>query len=59
MLAIREVALQLPTLDEASLKKARITKKQFEAAIAKTPPRSGDFAEYARLGPKRPEPEVA
>ena len=59
MLAIREVATQIPTLDEATLKKVRISKKQFDAALKKVQPRSGDFAAYAQLGPTRPEPEVA
>lgn len=59
MLAIREVATQIPTLDEATLKKVRISRKQFEAALKKVQPRSGDFAPYAQLGPTRPEPEVA
>jgi transitional endoplasmic reticulum ATPase len=59
MLAIREAATQLPSLDEASLKKVRISKKQFDAALTKIQPRSGDFASYAQLGPSRLEPEVA
>ena len=59
MLAIREVATQIPTLDEATLKQVRISKKQFDAALKKVQPRSGDFAAYAQLGPTRPEPEVA
>ncbi len=59
MLAIREVATQIPTLDEATLKQVRISKKQFDAALKKVQPRSGDFAPYAQLGPTRPEPEVA
>ncbi|MGQ0796791.1 MAG: CDC48 family AAA ATPase [Methanobacteriota archaeon] len=59
MLAIREVATQFPTLDEATLTKVRISRKQFEAALKKVQPRSGEFATYAQLGPTRNEPEVA
>ena len=59
MLAIREVATQVPEVDEVSLKKFRIGKKHFEAAIKKVQARTGDAATYAQLGPRRRELEVA
>jgi len=49
MLALRETATQLPSLDEAALKKVRITKAHFEAALRRVQPRTGDFAAYQNL----------
>ena len=49
MLALRETATQLPSLDEAALKEVRITKAHFEAALRRVQPRTGDFAAYQNL----------
>jgi len=49
MLALRETATQVPSLDEAALKKVRITKAHFEAALRRVQPRTGDFAAYQNL----------
>jgi transitional endoplasmic reticulum ATPase len=49
MLSLRDVATQIPTLDEGALKKVRITKAHFDAALRKVQPRTGDLAAYQDL----------
>jgi transitional endoplasmic reticulum ATPase len=52
MLAIREYATKAKTIDEANLKKVKIGKRNFEAAMKKIQPRTGDFGSYQRLSSK-------
>ncbi len=49
MLAIRETALKAKPVDEAALKKVKIEKRHFEAAMKKVQPRTGDLGAYQRL----------
>ncbi len=60
MLAIRDVALKLPKLDEAALKKVAIEKRHFEAALKKVQPQTGDPSLYSRMPSPFPRgPEVS
>ncbi|HKZ48920.1 MAG TPA: CDC48 family AAA ATPase, partial [Thermoplasmata archaeon] len=52
MLAIRETALKAKTVDDAALKKVKIEKRHFEAAMKKVQPRTGDLGSYQRLSSK-------
>ncbi|HYM39808.1 MAG TPA: CDC48 family AAA ATPase [Thermoplasmata archaeon] len=52
MLAMREYATTVKTLDEASLKKVKITKKDFEAALKKVAPQTKDAGGYQALSSK-------
>ena len=49
MLAIRETASKAKGMDDASLKKVKIEKRHFEAAMKKVQPRTGDLGSYQRL----------
>ncbi len=53
MLAIREYASQVPSLDETAIKKVRISKKHFDEALKKIRPRTGDVAGYQDLASAR------
>ena len=60
MLAIRDVALKLPKLDEVALKKVAIEKRHFEAALKKVQPQTGDPSLYSRMPSPFPRgPEVS
>jgi len=60
MLAIREHAATVANLDEDALKKAKIGKKHFEAALRKIQPQTGAVAGYQTLSSRyREEREVA
>jgi len=49
MLAIREYATQVPTLDAAALKKVKISKAHFDAALKKVQPRTPEGVSYTSL----------
>ncbi len=49
MLAIRETALKTKAVDDAALKKVKIEKRHFDAAMKKVQPRTGDLGAYQRL----------
>ena len=52
MLAMREYATTVKTLDDASLKKVKITKKNFEDALKKVQPQTKDAEGYQALSSK-------
>ncbi len=52
MLAMREFALKNKTVDEAALKKVKIEKRHFEAALKKVQPATKDFGGYEGLSSK-------
>jgi len=59
MLAIRDHATQVGSLDEAALKKVHIRKAHFEAALKRIRPQVTDVARYQTLGAGgRPDLEV-
>lgn len=49
MLAIRETASKAKGVDDAALKKVKIEKRHFEAAMNKVQPRTGELGIYQRL----------
>ncbi|MEK6986749.1 MAG: CDC48 family AAA ATPase [Candidatus Thermoplasmatota archaeon] len=49
MLAIRETAFKAKGVDDAALKKVKIEKRHFEAAMNKVQPRTGELGIYQRL----------
>lgn len=60
MLAIREFAVKLPDPDETSLRKFRIEKRHFDAALKKVQPQTPDPSPYARMPSRMPGgPEVS
>ncbi len=52
MLAMREFALKNKTVDEVALKKVKIEKRHFEAALKKVQPATKDFGGYEGLSSK-------
>ena len=52
MLAMRDYAASVKTLDEASLKKVKITKKHFDEALKKVQPQTKDAEGYQALSSK-------
>jgi transitional endoplasmic reticulum ATPase len=49
MLALREYATQVPDLEESAMKKVKITKAHFEAALKRIQPTTGDLGAYQQL----------
>ena len=44
--------MKAKTVDDAALKKVKIEKRHFEAAMKKVQPRTGDLGSYQRLSSK-------